>query len=137
MALKNKLPEIKIRRMTEKPLSATVGVLIFDGVPQMLTLEPPVEGPIVCVPKNSYHCVRVTNRRTLGGMDIEQTFLLREVPGREGILFHVGNFPRDTKGCILLGMALIDNISIASSVIAFSRFLKILEGKNDFILIIE
>lgn len=136
MALK-KLPEVKIKRITESPVSPTIGVLVFEGFLRMLTLEPPVEGPIVCIPKGSYHCVRVHNRTTLGGMEIEVTFLVREVPGREGILFHIGNFLKDTKGCILLGMALLDEKGIASSVVAFSNFLKMLEGKNDFILLIE
>ena len=32
-----------------------------------------------------------------------QHFLVNDVPGRDYILFHNGNYPKDTKGCILVG----------------------------------
>ncbi|PAF41362.1 DUF5675 family protein [Helicobacter sp. 11S02596-1] len=51
-----------------------------------------------------------------------------DVPASRAILFHAGNFAKDTDGCILLGEKLIDDksTSIRESKIALERFLKVL-----------
>ena len=35
-------------------------------------------------------------------------FIIDEVPGRDLVLFHAGNFRRDSKGCILPGAKFVD-----------------------------
>ena len=44
-----------------------------------------------------------------------------EVPNRSGILFHVGNYPHDTKGCVLLGLNTIKGV-VTSSRASFNGF---------------
>ena len=31
-----------------------------------------------------------------------------EIPGRSGVLLHIGNFPKNTEGCLLIGMGFSD-----------------------------
>lgn len=73
---------------------------------------------ISCIPSGEYDCERI-HHRTLG-----ICFLVKNVPGRSGILFHAGNFAAekkklikvlnsndkkiDTLGCILPGLYFID-----------------------------
>ena len=54
------------------------------------------------------------------------TWELVEVPNRSAIILHWGNFPKDTKGCILLGL------SAGSDVIFNSRLA--LRALNDYML---
>lgn len=44
-----------------------------------------------------------------------------EVPDRSGILFHVGNYPHDTLGCVLLGFNKIRG-QVCTSRVAFHHF---------------
>jgi hypothetical protein len=44
---------------------------------------------------------------------------LQDVPGFEYILIHIGNRARDTKGCILVGVSVNDENSIAGSTTAY------------------
>lgn len=86
--------------------SPTLGVLLADSKPILLTLEPPNLDNIPkrsCIPLGVYSCERVFNRTTSGGLKIERTIEVKNVPGRSGILFHIGNTVKDTEGCILLG----------------------------------
>lgn len=79
---------------------ATYGTLLVDGIPTLVTLERTWlhnEKDISCVPSGMYVCERITSQKH--GITLE----VQHVPGRTGILFHVGNLPKDTHGCILLG----------------------------------
>ncbi len=52
------------------------------------------------------------------------------VPQYEGVRIHPGNFPKDTEGCILLGLSRgIDRVN--SSVLAFQRLLAKLDAAYD------
>lgn len=54
---------------------------------------------------------------------------LENVPGFEGVLIHVGNTPKDTLGCLLVGVANSDTM-ITNSVVTFqSLYKKIEEAK--------
>jgi len=89
-----------------KGVLADRGVLLIDGNPQCCTLELPWKGNIKqvsCIPVGKYQAKKTLARTTNGGLFIPETFEVIDVPDRSGILFHIGNTPSETNGCILLG----------------------------------
>jgi len=69
------------------------------------TLENPYinnERNISCIPKGKYN-VRLRTPRESATRDYLH-LLVQEVPDRSYILFHKGNRPEHTQGCILVGM---------------------------------
>ena len=46
---------------------------------------------------------------------------LKDVPGFEGVMIHVGNTDRDTAGCILVGDMAIASGELGQSVVAYRR----------------
>lgn len=92
--------EVLLRRVNTHPEEGTTGVLIVDGNPICITLEPTWrnnERNISCIPSGRYLCKRVDSPK------YGDTFEVRNVPNRSHILFHTGNKDSHTKGCILLG----------------------------------
>jgi hypothetical protein len=85
--------------LTRKPSSngCTFGIMTVDGQNPVYTLE----RPEVQIPIGTYS-VEITFsprfRRMLP--------LLDNVPERSNIRIHMGNWPRDTDGCILVGLGL-------------------------------
>lgn len=78
----------------------TVGVLLMDDRMFCYTLELPWQDNyrnVSCIPEGHYKAKAFTSA------SFGQTFVVEDVPNRDGILFHVGNTVRDTTGCILLG----------------------------------
>lgn len=109
-----------------------VGILSFDGVFKLYTLELPEDKAI---PLGLYLCRRVFNRSTPGGMKIPITFEVF-VPGHTGVLFHIGNTVADTHGCILVGMGAGSEV-LYSSRDAFKYFLEETDKVGSFDLSIE
>ena len=69
------------------------------------TLEPPWKENgrnVSCIPKGIYRLKKKTSKSK--GFCFE----VLDVPERNGILIHRGNFPKDTQGCILPGFLLKD-----------------------------
>ena len=122
--------KIELIRLTSDPLLPQHGIIRINGAPSYVTLERPWlknQSHVSCIPLGVYQCVRVENRRTTGGLDIPMTWEVTKVPGRTGILFHVGNVPRDTHGCILIGRSFsmsMGNPAIINSRQAFEEFVK-------------
>jgi hypothetical protein len=90
------------------------------------------------VPPGIYKCVRGMHRLENMKSDFE-TFEVTDVPGHTGILFHIGNFLRDSRGCILLGSAMIDDgngYMISGSKIAFQKFMNLQQRVDSFHLTI-
>jgi hypothetical protein len=83
---------------------------------------------ISCIPEGTYTAVRYMSPKR--GYEV---FELKNVPDREAIEIHIGNYPSDTDGCILLGLEYGDN-SIGSSKLAFEKFMNKLEGVNQITL---
>lgn len=110
----------------------TFGVLCFNGIPKMVTLEDPWKDNaknISCIPTGDYLASRYQSKK------FGETFIVENVPGRSGILFHAGNTTRDTQGCILLGRSygeLAQQNAILGSHLAFHDFLIELKGLDSF-----
>ena len=84
---------------------STLGELFLNGERMCDTLENPWinnERNISCIPEGEYP-VRLRLPRESGTRDYLH-LLVQEVPNRDWILFHRGNFPKDTSGCILVGL---------------------------------
>lgn len=89
---------LKIVRVEESE-DGTFGALLIDGHAFCVTLEPPDrenQRNISNIPPGKYICQRINSSK------YGETFEVTNVPGRSHILFHAGNFAKDTKGCILL-----------------------------------
>ena len=115
---------------------------VIDGRGQTLgrlgefyTLENPWrdnEPYVSCIPAGSYEMKRSFYNR--GGYDC---FEAENVPGRTQILIHIGNSERDTSGCILIGErvgVIGTSISVLQSGAAFTKFMKKMEGIDEFTL---
>jgi hypothetical protein len=66
-------------------------------------------------------------------------FEITGVNGHTGILFHVGNYNKDSDGCVLVGTDVQDTDSgrmVTHSMIAFSKFMAGLEGVSSFTLVV-
>lgn len=49
--------------------------------------------------------------------------LLENIPGYSGVLIHIGNYPKDSKGCLLVGMS-VEKGNLVSSTIAFNALME-------------
>ncbi len=84
----------------EETAEGTLGVLKVNKEAFCCTLEPADRENaknVSSIPAQQYLC-EVHDSPKFG-----ITHLVRNVPGRSGILFHPGNSADDTEGCILLG----------------------------------
>jgi Family of unknown function (DUF5675) len=74
--------------------SGTTGVLVneAEGWPAGVSLEPPV--PII--PPGIYDVIPY-----FSPAHQHDCFLIQDVPGHDGVEMHIGNWARDTKGCVL------------------------------------
>lgn len=82
----------------------TRSVILIDGVLFACGMEKEDlfnQQDISCIPNGVYKARKYTSKAkgTTGG----KTLVIENVPNRTGILFHIGNYPEDSLGCILLG----------------------------------
>lgn len=95
---------IKITRISDKD-GCIRGVYTYNDEPFGVTLELPYldnERNISAIPEGKYRGRVIPHEtRTTGGLG--KLIKLEDVPGRDGILIHVGNTVLDTQGCILVG----------------------------------
>lgn len=91
------------------------------------------------VPPGAYLCVKGEHK--LEGMtSYFTTYEVTKVQGCTGILFHVGNFNKDSAGCILLGSGIeLDNNPpmITASRLAFQDFIVLQSGLDSFTLVVK
>ena len=86
-----------------------------------------------------YLCKR--GKHELHGMtEPFETFEVTGVPGCVGILFHWGNYNRDSEGCILVGKSIEraedQTQMVTHSREAFAAFMRLQEGVDEFTLIV-
>lgn len=114
------------------------------GVPIAFTLEHAYTGQYNTaytpkIPNGEYRCIRGTHQLH-NGIPFE-TFEITGVIGHTNLLFHAGNFNKDSEGCVLLGHAIIKISSgtemITSGQITFKEFMQSLENINEFQLTIQ
>lgn len=135
--------QVKLIRVNQCDELGTHGVLIdkYDyleksGVPFALTLEPPWrnnEPYESCIPEGIYK-VSPTNSPRFGSC-----YQVMDVPGRNHVLFHKGNFTKDTSGCLLVGEQFEAVGDCESAVIAsgkgFKEFMRRMGGKDFYLSI--
>ncbi len=83
---------------------STLGKLYLNGEFMAHTLElawRDNQRSVSCIPRGVYDC-RLRVARESASRDYLH-LLVQDIPERSWILFHIGNFPSDTKGCILTG----------------------------------
>lgn len=89
------------------------------------------------LPNGIYKCVRGMHKLDHSPAPFE-TFEITGVPGHSGILFHVGNYNKDSDGCVLLGLGYGgDPRMIYQSKMTFDSFMNLQHNVNEFILEVE
>jgi hypothetical protein len=78
-----------------------------------------------CIPEGIYEVVKIDSPKR------GKCFHVTNVPGRDSILIHKGNFTEDTQGCILPGQYFTDinddgNIDVAESSNTLNQLLELL-----------
>ena len=119
-------------RQKESNLS-TQGILIGENFPTFQTLELPWKEnktKISCIPEGTYETRWHLSPR------FGWCYKLFDVPGRSEILIHHGNYPKNTEGCILLGMTSSQD-AVWNSIKARSQFEQLLSGDSFRIRIIK
>lgn len=116
--------------------SCTLGALLVimdDGsAHRFVTLELPWRNNIAdrsrIVP-GTYRWFRRHAHETRHGYDV---FQLRNVPGRTDVQIHIGNFPKNTDGCILIGSVVAETHDyILGSGTAYAAFMALFAGIDD------
>lgn len=105
-----------------------MGLLYVDGVLECFTLEDAVRGVKIygetAIPAGSYVITVNYSPKFRRRMP-----LLLRVPGFDGVRIHVGNTPKDTEGCILVGTRLAVN-HVWDSQTAFAKLLAKMEDAD-------
>jgi len=91
--------KLDLVRVAVRPEGA-FGVLLDNGLPFAVTLEWTGPDLKTKIPDGTFSCVKTTYYG--GGYT---TFEVMNVPGHSRILFHKGNYEKDTEGCILVADA--------------------------------
>ena len=115
----------------------TIGVLTSPEKMLCFTMENPWrhnQKNVSCIPEGKYRC------EPHAGTKHKETWIVKDVDGRSGIVFHIGNTESDTRGCILPGTTvgmIEENKAVLRSRIALEK-LRVYIGLNtSFNLIVK
>ena len=114
-----------------------------NGVPLCYCLEHAFEQDdgswLPKLPIGTYNCV-LGQHQLEGMVHPFQTYEITNVPGHTNILLHMGNFNRDSDGCVLLGQAIVTQADgsqmITNSVHTFTDWMNGLSGAPSFTLVV-
>jgi hypothetical protein len=105
----------------------TLGTMFYGEERLCETLELPWRDNyrgISCIPEGAYEC-RIGHSPFRG----YPVYWLQDVPGRSDVQIHIGNFPKDIRGCILVGTERGTDMVVHSK-IAFNKFMERMGGKD-------
>lgn len=123
--------QVKLIRTRHTNLS-TLGIVFLPSGQIIYSLENPWLGNrrnVSCIPEGEYLCKWLPRS---GSGKYKRVWHVQDVPERSGILWHAGNYPRHTLGCILPGIKRGKNV-VYSSVKALNLMRAEL-AESDFIL---
>jgi len=130
------IPIVDIVRLENSFTGGALGALRIGKKVFCATLEPADQDnieDISCIPAGQYLCRRHDSPK------FGETFKILNVPNRTHVLFHRGNFIKDTAGCVILGITwgnLSGNRAVLNSGKSFESFMDALKGYDEFILTI-
>lgn len=129
----------------EVGIEGTFGVLLLDGRCFAVTLELPWRGNaqnISSIPVGTYNCKRVKSplieRITKGKWT--ESFEIKGIIGRSGVLFHSGTFVSNTHGCVLVAASyakLQGQRAVLNTGQTFNDFLTVMRKVDEFQLSIR
>lgn len=134
---------IRVERIANKP-TYCVGHVYVNGVFECDSLEPhcinwskenKVEGK-TAVPEGKYPIDMNTPSPSFGGKEPYKTLCNGKLPRlkgtttHQGVLIHCGNFPKDTKACLLVGKN--DKVGqVSNSKVAFTKLYTKMKAAHD------
>ena len=130
-------PIVELIRLEEDHYYGTFGMLRVQKELFCVTLEPPDilnKSFKSSIPAQQYTC----NRRFSNHFG--ETFEVTNVPGRDNILFHAGNYVGDTQGCIILAQykgKLRGDRAVLNSGKTFKTFMGMMKDYGSFHLTIK
>lgn len=105
-----------------------------DGTAVCQTLELPWEDnqpDVSCIPSGTYTCLLKYSPEHAMNL-----YWITGVMGRQDVEIHIGNYPSNTKGCVLLGDTR-DGDALDNSGDAFRRFMVSMDGAQSFTLTVN
>ena len=112
----------------------TIGEFVYKDL-KLATLERAWhnnERRVSCIPEGKYVCKRIISPK------FGETYEICDVENRSHILFHAGNYTKDSLGCVLLGKnKLVERKMITQSKVACKEFMKALQDIDQFMLCIS
>lgn len=132
--------------------NTTISSILVDGEHQCFGLENPANYPKIAgktrIPDGTYR----VGLRTVGGKHKRYAELypnwhrgmlhIRDVPNFQYVLIHIGNYHRDTDGCLLVGETIANHAAfeyiIGNSRVAYEKlYARVVAAANNDTLIIE
>ena len=90
---------------------------------------------ISCIPQGVYKVIRHTSPK------YGNCFMVSNVPNRDYILIHAGNYATDTEGCILLGESVATNVAgkrmVTNSKVTVGKFMNLMREVSEFTLTVK